>query len=200
MPTGDGRTFGSDALRRGFEDLASRAASEALSHLGERFRTAGRDREAEPTGAFDRAARFAHGTADGYREFKDKAGRGAASAVSRGAAAVDRMVGDKPWETMGLQGRDVEVARRVMTDVVPDVVGDRVSAMVDGLAAKAGVVGAGLALRLPLRSVAVPVLAGLAAAEAAKAVGEVRERMAGVRGEVDREHRVRDEACSGSMS
>lgn len=120
--------------------------------------------------------------------------------MSKGAAAVDRMVGDRPWETMGLGDRDVVVARRVMTGVVPGVVGGRVSAVVDGLATKVGVVGAGVALRLPLRSVAVPVLAGLAAAETAKAVGEIRGRVAEVRREVDRERRVHDDACNGSMS
>ncbi len=200
MSNGSGSGFGSDALRRGFEDLAARAAAEAVLSLGSRIRDAGRKRDDDaPRDGFDRAAGYAHGAANGYRNAKDKAGRKVAGVVSKGTHAVDRAVGDTPWKTIGMDGRDTAVARRVMTDVVPDVVGNRVSSLVDGIAVKAGVVGLGVALKLPLRSVALPVLAGLAAAEAAKAVQEVKGRLPEVEASVDRDLGATHRAPCGTM-
>ena len=120
-----------------------------------------------------------------YDAFRMDAGRKAEEAASRGAAAFDAAWGERPWRAAGLDARGARIARRVLTEVVPEVTGDRVASIMDGLAIKGGLLGAGFVLKLPLRIIALRLLAGLATIEAATAVEAVRARIGAIATEVD---------------
>lgn len=137
--------------------------------------------------SFDSTAEFAANASARYGEIRDRAGVKVTEALSKGTAALDRGVGDVPWQILGMDERDTKVAREVMTDVVPDVVGERASAFIDGVALRGGLMGAGAAMRMSLRSFAGPMITGLAAVEAARAVQEIKDRAVDVGVRVDGE-------------
>ncbi len=122
-----------------------------------------------------------------YDAFRMGAGCKVEGATARTAEAFDATWGDRPWRAAGLDARAAKIARRVMTEVVPKVAGERVASVMDGLAIKGGLLGAGFLLKLPLRVIALPVLAGLATIEAATAVEAVRAHVGTIAAEVDAE-------------
>jgi hypothetical protein len=57
--------------------------------------------------------------------------------------------------------------------------------MMDGLAIKGGLLGAGFALKLPLKALALPFMAGLATLEAATAFEDIKAQIAATAAAVD---------------
>lgn len=137
------------------------------------------------TEAKERAARFAKDTAAGYQRFVEGTKEAVERNVSKGASAVDETLGDVPWKLAGLDERKTRIARAMMKDVMPGVLGGRAASIVDGASIKGGLVGAGLLLRLPLKAAAAPVLLGMAALETYRTVREVHGKLGEVTAKVD---------------
>lgn len=133
------------------------------------------------------AKAFASDTASGYQRFVDGTRDKVERKVSESASALDERLGDTPWRLAGMDERRTRIARAMMRDVVPGVLGDRAASVVDGASIKGGLVGAGLLLRLPLKAAAAPVLLGMAALETFRTVREVHGKLGEVVRKVDAE-------------
>lgn len=185
---------------------AARQAQEAVQRTTDSLRDWAKDDEFEPADpaddpigdlrraateaaqdTIDAAKGFAKDTAAGYQRFVDGTRETVGRNVARGAAAVDEGLGDAPWRMAGFDDRRTRIARAMMKDVVPGVLGDRAASVVDGASIKGGLVGAGLILRLPLKAAAAPVLLGMAALETYRTVRDVQGKLGEVTRKVDAE-------------
>ena len=122
-----------------------------------------------------------------YGEVVGKAKASTEAGVGRATARLDERMGDRPWQGMGLDERNTLVARRVLVEVVPRVAAGRVASVMDGLSIKGGLVGGGLALRMPLKVIAAPLLLALTAWETVKVVREIKDSIGDVGRQVDAE-------------
>lgn len=120
-----------------------------------------------------------------YRAYAERIGASVTAATTRGTKAIDERLGDRPWELCGFDERRRKIARKAMTELVPTTLGERTTSFVDGIALKAGIGTAGLLLRLPLKPIAVPILAGLGVAEGFKVVRDIRNGMGDIARQVD---------------
>lgn len=216
---------GLDQIGKGIDSLigsvertvldAARQAQEAVQRTTDSLRDWARDDEFEPADpsddpvgdlrraageatqeTIDAAKSFARETAAGYQRFVDGTRTTVERNVSKGAAAVDDTLGDVPWRLAGLDDRRTRIARAMMKDVVPGVLGGRAASVVDGASIKGGLVGAGLLLRLPLKAAAAPVLIGMAALETYRTVREVHGKLGEVTQRVDAE--IAEERAAGA--